>query len=174
MAVWDRNKVDSTQLNGGNEFDSNSQLALDEVNAVVNGGLYSQDFAEHLADAPDNTLANQVGTAEVEIVDNVVGGKTYKKFKFKNLKGEIGGSAPLETSSSAMQQNGIASIGNSGKLAQSNHIHPNDTTKVSVGDNIQLGTNANRKITITQEYTHGLDTPHYLVFTFYRDASTEA
>ena len=60
------------------------------MNAIVNGGLYSQDFAEHLADTPDNTLANQVGTAEVEVVDNVVGGKTYKKFKFKNLKGVQG------------------------------------------------------------------------------------
>ena len=90
MATWSRNKVDSTQLNNGNEFDNNSSLALDEINAVVNGGLYSQDFAEHLADTPDTTEANNVGTATVFFVDNIVNGKTFKKLKFSNLKGQKG------------------------------------------------------------------------------------
>lgn len=90
MATWSRNKVDSTQLNNGNEFDNNSNLALDEINAVVNGGLYSQDFAEHLADTPDTTEANNVGTTTVSFVDNIVNGKTFKKLKFSNLKGQKG------------------------------------------------------------------------------------
>ena len=33
---------------------------------------------------------NNVGTANVSIIDNIVGGKTYKKFKFSNLKGAQG------------------------------------------------------------------------------------
>ena len=90
MAEWSRNKVDSSQLNNGNEFDNNSSLALDEINAVVNGGLYSQDFSEHLADTPDTTEANNVGTATVSFVDNIVNGKTFKKLKFSNLKGDKG------------------------------------------------------------------------------------
>lgn len=90
MAEWSRNKVDSTQLNNGNEFDNNSDLALDEINAVVNSGLYSQDFAEHLADTPDTSEAGNIGTPTVSLVDNIVGNKTFKKFKFSNLKGTKG------------------------------------------------------------------------------------
>ncbi len=90
MAEWSRNKVDSTQLNNGNEFDNNSDFTLDEMNAIVNGGLYSQDFAEHLADAPDISEANNTGTVTIAFVDNIVNGKTYKKFKFSNLKGQKG------------------------------------------------------------------------------------
>lgn len=96
MAEWSRDKVDSTQLNGGNEFDNNSDFALDEMNAIVNGGLYSQDFAEHLADTPDTSEAGNVGTPSVSFVDNVVGDKTFKKFKFSNIKGDTGAIA-LET-----------------------------------------------------------------------------
>ena len=90
MAEWSRNKVDSAQLNNGNEFDNNSDFTLDEMNAIVNGGLYSQDFSEHLADTPDTTEANNVGTATVSFVDNIVNGKTFKKLKFSNLKGQKG------------------------------------------------------------------------------------
>ena len=90
MAQWSRNKINSNELNGGNELDNSSNFTLDELNAVVNGGLYSQDFAEHLADTPDVSEVGNVGTPSVEIVDNVVNGKTYKKFKFKNLRGAPG------------------------------------------------------------------------------------
>lgn len=90
MAEWSRDKVDSTQLNNGNEFDNNSDLALDEINAVVNSGLYSQDFAEHLADTPDTSEAGNIGTPTVSLVDNIIGNKTFKKFKFSNLKGTKG------------------------------------------------------------------------------------
>lgn len=44
----------------------------------------------HLVDAPDNSEANNVGTANVSFVDNIVDGVTYKKFKFSNLKGDKG------------------------------------------------------------------------------------
>lgn len=90
MATWSRDKVDSSTLNSGNQYDSNSQFALDEMNAIVNGGLYSQDFAEALADTPDTSEAGNIGTPSVSLVDNVKNGKTYKKFKFSNIKGQQG------------------------------------------------------------------------------------
>lgn len=107
MATWSRDKVDSTTLNSGNEYDSNSQFALDEMNAIVNGGLYSQDFAEALTDTPDTSEADNVSSAqnpmEITLIDNIKNGKTYKKFKFKNIKGQTGTNATVVTSWSATQ-----------------------------------------------------------------------
>lgn len=90
MAEWSRSKVNSSDLNNGNEFSSNDRVARQELNAMVNAGLYAQDFAEHLADTPDTSEANNVGTPSVKLVDNVSNGIVYKKFKFSNLKGEKG------------------------------------------------------------------------------------
>lgn len=90
MGKWTRDKVDSGKLNNGNEYEAKDRLSREQLNAMVNSGLYAQDFAEHLADTPDTSGANNVGTPTVEVVDNVVNGKVYKKFKFSNLKGEQG------------------------------------------------------------------------------------
>lgn len=90
MPQWSRNKVNSSNINSGNEYTTDDQVSIENLNAMVNSGLYSQDFAEHLADTPDTSQAGQIGTPTVQLVDNVVGGKTYKKFKFANLKGATG------------------------------------------------------------------------------------
>lgn len=99
MASWSRDKVDSSNINGGNEYTKGSRVSRQHLNAMVNSGLYSQDFAEHLADTPDTTNAGNIGTPSVSFVDNIVGDKTYKKFKFENLKGATGATG-----------NGIASV----------------------------------------------------------------
>lgn len=99
MASWSRNKVDSSTINGGNEYERGDRVSRQNLNAMVNAGLYAQDFAEHIADTPDTTDAGNVGTPSVSFVDNIVGGKTYKKFKFENLKGATGATG-----------NGIASV----------------------------------------------------------------
>ena len=90
MAKWSREKVNSNDLNNGNEWGQGDRIAREELNAMVNAGLYAQDFAEHLADTPDTSEANNVGTPSVKLVDNVSNGIVYKKFKFSNLKGEKG------------------------------------------------------------------------------------
>lgn len=92
MAEWSRNKVNSSDLNNGNEFNSNDRVARQELNAMVNAGLYAQDFAEHLADTPDTSEANNIGTPSVSFVDSpsATSDKPYKRFKFANLKGAQG------------------------------------------------------------------------------------
>lgn len=92
MAEWSRNKVNSSDLNNGNEFNSNDRVARQELNAIVNAGLYAQDFAEHLADTPDTSEVNNVGTPSVSFVDSpsATTDKPYKRFKFANLKGAQG------------------------------------------------------------------------------------
>lgn len=86
MGTWSKNKVNPSNLNNGNEYANGDNLSVEALNGIVNSGLYSQDFVEHLADTPDVSEAMNVGTPSVELVNNVVGGKIYKKFKFKNLR----------------------------------------------------------------------------------------
>ena len=62
-----------------------------EEGRVTNEGL-RDDAIEALTDPPDNTEAGNIGTPTVTLIDNVktIDGtpKTFKKFKFTNLKGE--------------------------------------------------------------------------------------
>lgn len=103
MAEWSRNKVNSSDLNNGNEFNSNDRVARQELNAMVNAGLYAQDFAEHLADTPDTSEANNVGIPTVTFVDNpnATTDKPYKRLKFANLKGAQGVSVTNVSSGTA-------------------------------------------------------------------------
>lgn len=94
MAIWDRNKVLPSALNSGNEYVEGDFPTEETLNAANNNAFYSVDFTEALADAPDNTEAGNIGTPAVTLIDNVktIDGvsKTFKKFKFANLKGEKG------------------------------------------------------------------------------------
>lgn len=90
MAEWDRNKVSPSEINNGKQFTTDDDLTVEELNAMVNNSFYGVDFAENMADQPDISEINSSGSPEVSIIDNVKNGITYKKFKFKNLKGEKG------------------------------------------------------------------------------------
>lgn len=90
MAEWNRNKVLPSAINGGREFTTDDDLAIEELNAMVNNSFYGVDFAEAMADTPIVDNSNPSAEPTVELVDNVKNGKTYKKFKFSNLKGARG------------------------------------------------------------------------------------
>ena len=64
----------------------------------------------------------------------------------------------VEKSASAFQQDGVASPGNSGLWAQSNHVHPSDTKKLDLS--IYQRTN----VTVKSEFDNGEDD---FVFNFY-------
>lgn len=128
--TWSRNKVDSNNINNGNEYELGDRVSRQNLNAMVNSGLYSQDFAEHLADTPDTSQAGQVGTPSVSLIDNVVGGKTYKKFKFDNLKGNQG-----ETGYSILYSN-LANTSSSTQTIEINTVTIPTGYIVKVGDMI--------------------------------------
>ena len=92
MAEWSKNKINSSQLNNGNEWTKNDQVAIEELNAMVNAGLYAQDFAEKLVTNIDTQEVANVGTPSVTLIDGdgATPNKPYKKFKFANLKGDKG------------------------------------------------------------------------------------
>lgn len=86
MAEWSRNRADSSSINGGKEFTTNDDLAVNELNAMVNNSFYAVDFVEAMADTPDVSEIDGTGTPSVSLVSN---GK-FKKFKFSNLRGKQG------------------------------------------------------------------------------------
>lgn len=92
MANWSRNKVDSSNLNKGKEWSLDDQVAIEELNAMINSGLYAQDFAEKLVTNIDTSEVNNIGIPSVSLIDGdgATTDKPYKKFKFSNLKGEKG------------------------------------------------------------------------------------
>lgn len=92
MSAWNRNKVDPSQINNGKEFTEDDILTVDELNAMVNNSFYGADVIDNAMALPivETTDANADPT--VELVDYTKDGKTYKKFKFKNIKGKTGAS----------------------------------------------------------------------------------
>ena len=86
MANWNKKKVDPSLINGGKEFTSDDDLAVNELNAMVNNSFYGVDFVEAMADAPDISEIAGDGTPSVSLVPN----GEFMKFKFSNLKGEKG------------------------------------------------------------------------------------
>ena len=92
MADWSRKKVNSSTINEGQEYTKDKNVSVDELNSIVNSGLYSQDFAERLVTNIDTSEVGNVGTPSVSLVagDGATAEKPYKKFKFSNLKGDTG------------------------------------------------------------------------------------
>ena len=91
MADWSRDKVDASNLNNGQEYTLDSDVSLEQLNAVVNNSLYAGDFVEELTNI-DTTKINNVGEANVRVESspNATPTKPYKRLVFENLKGEPG------------------------------------------------------------------------------------
>lgn len=92
MKNWSRVKVDSSEINDGNEYEKGSRVSRQNLNAMVNSGLFAQDFAEKLVENIDISEIGFIGEPNVTIIDGdgATIDKPYKKFKFSNLKGEKG------------------------------------------------------------------------------------
>lgn len=86
MGQWQKKRVDGSTINNGQQYTTNDQLSLQAVNAIIESGLYTQEFVEKLA-SNSPSADNNVGTPRVELVDDSNG---YKRFAFYNIKGEKG------------------------------------------------------------------------------------
>lgn len=54
---WSRQKVNSQNLNNGQEYTTDSQVSIEQLNAMVNSGLYSQDIVDGLKAQPYSASA---------------------------------------------------------------------------------------------------------------------
>ena len=117
------------QKHGIGEFNNNTgeeygtQLSKpQDFTMVVENATYSAEVADSLVNNPiDNSEANNIGDAEVEIIGDGIN----KTFKFKRIKGASGGVAPISTNDTELQPNSEeGSVGSSDKLVHSDHVHP--------------------------------------------------
>ena len=94
MAIWSRNKKAPSTLNNGNEYQEGDWGTIELFNDANNNAYFAVDSIEALGEAPDVSEAGVVGTPNVTLIpyDKAIDGitKTFKKFKFSNLRGEKG------------------------------------------------------------------------------------
>lgn len=82
MATWDGQKVDKSNINGGNQFGAEG-IAYEDINAVVNNSIYASEFVDAMT-AEGGANIGSVGTPSVSF------NAQTKKFTFNYLKGQQG------------------------------------------------------------------------------------
>lgn len=100
MPKWTGNKVNPLDINKGNQYELQHRVAMEQLNAVVNAGLYAQDFVENAVGEIDVVNDNPYADATVEVIDspNATAEKPYKKIRLKNIKGRTGATGTTGTS----------------------------------------------------------------------------
>lgn len=116
MAEWSRKKVNSGNINNGKEYEKDDNVVREQLNAMVNTGLYSQDFAEKLVTNIDTSEVGNVGTPSVSLItgDGATTDKPYKKFKFSNLKGDTGVTPNITVTATTLPAGSPATVTKSG------------------------------------------------------------
>ncbi len=85
MAVWNKTKVNPSTINGGNRYENGQQLSVDAVNAMIESGLYAQEYVENFANQQPVVKTDDGGLAVT-----LEGTGDYKHFVFHNIKGNKG------------------------------------------------------------------------------------
>lgn len=88
--AWSRDRVDSSNINNGNEYQKGDRVSRQQLNAMVNAGLYSQDFVEALTETPVVNNAETNANPTVNLIPYDKNGKQFYKFEFNNIKGKTG------------------------------------------------------------------------------------
>ncbi len=88
--AWSRDRVDSSNINNGNEYQKGDRVSRQQLNAMVNAGLYSQDFVEALTETPVVNNEEVNANPTVNLIPYEKNGKEFYKFEFNNIKGKTG------------------------------------------------------------------------------------
>ena len=56
MAEWNKNKVEPSAINGGQEFTKKDNLAVNELNAIVNNSFFASEKAERAEKLAENAV----------------------------------------------------------------------------------------------------------------------
>lgn len=59
MAEWNKNKVEPDNLHNGNEFQKGDNLAVDELNAIVNNSFYASEKATRAEELAESAVRGQ-------------------------------------------------------------------------------------------------------------------
>ena len=75
MANWSKNKVDSSVLNGGQEYTKDNNVSLDQLNAITNNSFYAVDKADEALVKANSAFENN-GTV-VKVANSAVTGLNF-------------------------------------------------------------------------------------------------
>jgi len=128
MATWTGQKVDKSNINGGNQFGQEG-IAYEDVNAVVNNSIYASEFVDAMT-AEGGANVGNVGTPSVSF------NAQTKKFTFNYLKGQKG-----DTGNDGRGITSISKTGTSGLVDTYTINYSNNTTSTFTVTNGQNGTN---------------------------------
>ena len=90
MAEWNKNKVEPSAINNGQEFKLKDNLAIDELNAIVNNSFYASDKAKRAEELAESVVK---GNGTNVTIDGKIQGEWSADFaeserqKSKNLCG---------------------------------------------------------------------------------------
>lgn len=75
MSTWSKDKVEPSNINGGNEYEIKDVLSLEAINAIVNNSFYAMDKSEEANSLAEDAVekaneaiekANEAGSSNVE------------------------------------------------------------------------------------------------------------
>lgn len=58
MGAWKKNKVESSQINGGQEYTKNSNPSLEQLNAITNNSFYAVEKADEALEKANSAFEN--------------------------------------------------------------------------------------------------------------------
>ena len=120
MAEWNKNKVEPSAINNGQEFKLKDNLAIDELNAIVNNSFYASDKAKRAEELAESVVK---GNGTNVTIDGKIQGEWSADFaeserqKSKNLcqflsvnTFNVGVSATLDSEQQRLKLNGTCTI----------------------------------------------------------------
>ena len=75
MGAWTKNKVDSSLINGGQEYTKDSNVSLEQLNAITNNSFYAADKADEALVKANSAFENN-GTV-VKVANSAVTGLDF-------------------------------------------------------------------------------------------------
>lgn len=161
MAKWNKNKIDPNNINNGNEYTKNDQVSIQELNAIVNSGLYSQDSAEKAVntsnDAKTKAESSETKSTNAENVANQANTKaetaeqnSSDALTASNNALSIANSAN-DTAEDALTKSNTALANSQGAINTATTAETNSQTALS--NSVQAITTANN----AEEVANGID-----------------
>ena len=85
MASLTPKKIDLSKINNGQKYEVGDGISPDAINAPIEASAYAMEQAEAFTQNPDISDISGEGTPSVTMVDTILNGRTYKKFKLSNF-----------------------------------------------------------------------------------------
>lgn len=96
MAVWTKKKVDSSEVNNGNQFNAGDGVRNTDINKIFQSSLYTQDFVENISIGTVTTTESG-GDADAEVVLNSSGYPIINLVLPRGKQGEQGPAGSVGT-----------------------------------------------------------------------------